>query len=377
MKQKILSILALLCLSAVSAWAGGVTVTFSCEGMSKTIENVTLPHTYSCNADHNGELDKIIQEVCEVKNNAYCVSESPTISGNKAVAGMNNGNLYITLKRGFTGPASLDVTYHEDMDGGWAEFGVFLPGSATVGPEAADDGYELSAGTSPHGTIAFTVDGKAADTAHEDDEVTVTITPDEGWAAGLISGEWRAAEALAPAMRNEIDPNIQLLDAFVLDPVEGLENTYRFTMQRAHVEISAEYRKLLTHSDMSVGTIGSKTYTGLAITPDVVVKDGTTVLTKGTDYTIAYENNLNAGEATATVIGIGQYAGEVVRTFDINKANISVTAPAPKVLTYNGANQTLINAGEAPGGTLYYSLDGKAYDTALPQGLNAGSYTVF
>ncbi|MBE6331311.1 MAG: hypothetical protein E7070_03250 [Bacteroidales bacterium] len=377
MKQKILSILALFCLTTVGAWAGGVTVTFYYDGMSKTIENVTLPHTYSCNADHNGELDKIIQEVCWVSNNAYCISESPTISGNKAVAGMNNGNLYITLKRGFTGPASLDVMYHEDMDGGWSESGVSLQVSATVDPDATDDGYELSAGTSPHGTIAFTVDGKAADTAHEDDEVTVTITPDEGWAAGLISGEWRAAEALAPAMRNEIDPNIQLLDAFVLDPVEGLENTYRFTMQRAHVEISAEYRKLLTHSDMSVGTIGSKTYTGLAITPDVVVKDGTTVLTRGTDYTIAYENNLNAGTAKATVIGIGKYAGNVERNFVIDKANIAVTAPAPKVLTYNGAEQTLINAGVAVGGEMQYSLDGTTFDAALPQGTTSGSYTIF
>ena len=52
-------------------------------------------------------------------------------------------------------------------------------------------------------------------------------------------------------------------------------------------------------------------YSGTAKEPAVVVKDGETTLTKDQDYTVAYSNNINAGEntAVATVTGIGNYSG--------------------------------------------------------------------
>lgn len=43
-------------------------------------------------------------------------------------------------------------------------------------------------------------------------------------------------------------------------------------------------------------------------------------LTKGTDYTVSYKDNVNAGTATVTITGIGCYTDSVARTFTIAKA---------------------------------------------------------
>ena len=64
-------------------------------------------------------------------------------------------------------------------------------------------------------------------------------------------------------------------------------------------------------------------YDGTAKTPVVTVKNGTTILTNGTDYTAVYTNNTNAGTATVTVSGKGRYAGTVTVTFTINRRSLS------------------------------------------------------
>ena len=55
-----------------------------------------------------------------------------------------------------------------------------------------------------------------------------------------------------------------------------------------------------------------------------------------------------------------------------------ITEPKANSLTYNGTSQYLITAGSANNGIMYYSsaYDG-SYSTSLPQGTNAGAYTVY
>ncbi len=69
-------------------------------------------------------------------------------------------------------------------------------------------------------------------------------------------------------------------------------------------------------------TLGQNSYVydGTAKTPTVTVKDGTTALKEGTDYTVTYSNNINVGIAKATVIGKGNYTGTVTKEFTITKA---------------------------------------------------------
>ncbi len=68
---------------------------------------------------------------------------------------------------------------------------------------------------------------------------------------------------------------------------------------------------------------GDYVYTTKSITPDVtVVLDGVK-LVAGIDYTVSYENNINAGRATVIVEGINFYAGTATATFEIQPADIS------------------------------------------------------
>lgn len=64
--------------------------------------------------------------------------------------------------------------------------------------------------------------------------------------------------------------------------------------------------------------------------------------------------------------------------WSIGKATPTLTAPTAKTgLIYTGSSQTLANAGSTTGGTLQYSSDNSTWDTAIPGGINAGSYTVY
>ena len=67
----------------------------------------------------------------------------------------------------------------------------------------------------------------------------------------------------------------------------------------------------------SIDEINDQYYTGKKITPTVVVKYNGKKLQKNKDYTIKYQNNLNAGTATVVVTGKGNYTGTKYITFEI------------------------------------------------------------
>lgn len=75
-----------------------------------------------------------------------------------------------------------------------------------------------------------------------------------------------------------------------------------------------------------IAAIDAEDYDTKAHTPEPVVTDGA-ALAKGTDYTVAYANNVNAGTADVTVTGTNNYTGDVTVHFTINKASISAIQP--------------------------------------------------
>ena len=70
----------------------------------------------------------------------------------------------------------------------------------------------------------------------------------------------------------------------------------------------------------TVSGISTKAFTGKAITQNVTVKVGSTVLKNGTDYTVSYSNNKKVGKATVKITGKGKYGGVITKTFKINPA---------------------------------------------------------
>ena len=78
-------------------------------------------------------------------------------------------------------------------------------------------------------------------------------------------------------------------------------------------------------SKCSVTGIKPKTYIGKAHTQSITVKDAFKTLKNGTDYTVSYKNNKNAGTATIVITGKGSYEGTITKTFMINKAKNPIT----------------------------------------------------
>ena len=99
--------------------------------------------------------------------------------------------------------------------------------------------------------------------------------------------------------------------------------------------------KLLTTAMISSTPIEAQTYTGSAITPSTTgrLTDGET-LVEGTDYTVAFSNNINASTAAkVTYTGIGDYSGTIDETFTINAKPLTTAMITPVELedTYKGS----------------------------------------
>lgn len=102
-----------------------------------------------------------------------------------------------------------------------------------------------------------------------------------------------------------------------------------------------ELPKLKDISKLSVTlSKSSYTYNGTARKPSVTVMDGSKKLVSGTDYTVFYSKNTNAGTAYVTVKGKGSYASSKKVSFTITAAKISGAeiSGVNKTYTYTGKN---------------------------------------
>ena len=179
---------------------------------------------------------------------------------------------------------------------------------------SAKEGLELKVGTSEHGTIAFTnAEGTAIETAAEGQTVTVTVTPAEGYVVNQVTGQWYAAVAMTRG--------VGMLNDVTLTAAG--ENKWTFVMERANVEISASYKKLIQSSWI---TIASATYDGTAKEPTVTVKDGTTTI-PASAYSVSYADNVNASANAKVTVTIAStnanYAGTAEKKFTISPAELT------------------------------------------------------
>ena len=90
--------------------------------------------------------------------------------------------------------------------------------------------------------------------------------------------------------------------------------------------------KSISSCDINIAS-SSYNYTGGSIKPEPTVTCSGKKLTKGTDYTVSYSNNINVGTATITITGRVNYTGRKVKTFKIvkssNKAQTPTTPTTP------------------------------------------------
>ena len=92
---------------------------------------------------------------------------------------------------------------------------------------------------------------------------------------------------------------------------------------------------------VTVGYLADTVYNGAdqRFEPEVVDKDGR-ALVKGLDYELSFSGDVkNVGEVTATVIGKGNFAGSVERTYRITPAPLTVTTGSDSKI-YDGSELT-------------------------------------
>ena len=226
----------------------------------------------------------------------------------------------------------IDITSTGDkpmfyLQTGYADTGAGLDLTATVL-------YPVSVATGiSNGSVTPSVANAAAD-----ETVTLTVAPAADCIIGTVT-----------------------VNGATLEAVNGV---YSFKMPAKNVTVTVHFRKLLSHTDIAVADIPTQTYDGTALTPAVTVTDDGSPMTFDTDYTVSYENNTDAGTATVTITGIGNYDGTKTKTFAIDKATINPTvsitgwtygdtpnAPSVTGNTGNGAvtYQYRLNAHGAPG----------------------------
>ena len=121
-------------------------------------------------------------------------------------------------------------------------------------------------------------------------------------------------------------------------------------------QMKSEVPKTSISESMFAVDTRAKTYTGSPIKPSV----SSDTLNKGTDYDVSYGENVNAGEGTVVITGVGDYVGQVTYAFRIDPKQVDAPEAATG-LVYSGAEQV----GVAP------SDD---YEVAGGSATNAGDY---
>lgn len=131
---------------------------------------------------------------------------------------------------------------------------------------------------------------------------------------------------------------------------------------------------------------GDIVYTGEEQKPAVVVANGGTTLVQDVDYTVTYENNVNAGQAAVIVRGCGRYMGDVTLPFTIQKADTVIKFKAPGTKVYNTYGYTTslgakIEKGNEKGKLSYQSSDQSVAtvsdaDTIHDEGVGATTITI-
>ena len=146
--------------------------------------------------------------------------------------------------------------------------------------------------------------------------------------------------------------------------------------------------KSIADSTVTIDPIPNQVYDGgNELKPLPVVKDGATTLVKDKDYTVSYTKNTNAGTATLTIKGTGNYNGTNSKNFTIDPATQTLNVPGSTNVAFNKTRDLkTICSSNAPGATLTFALapgasmpSGTTFDAAtgiVTAGNKTGSFSV-
>lgn len=139
-------------------------------------------------------------------------------------------------------------------------------------------------------------------------------------------------------------------------------------------------------SDVEVKPIPAETYDGTEKTPAPVVQNRDDPLTLDIDYTVTYSNHINAGTATVTIQGIGNYGSHRTENFTIKNAVQTITVPteAQTISFGNTLDLNTVCSSNAPGAVLTFAVksgstlpaDTTLSGSTVTAGTTEGNFTV-
>ena len=249
-----------------------------------------------------------------INNIAYKVAQAGTLetSSVKIYFGLTSTN---SLDK-FIDPDSLTLVYE---------------GSPTLGKREGWEQLKL--------TVPFEYDGSS--------NLIVAVSKSAGGYSETLRYESTAMTGMAVARQSGSSASYADIKSVVAGSDPGVRPNVRFATHSMLPEVTVE-------------APAQQTYTGGSLCPVPIVRYGDHVLACGEDYDVSYVDNINAGMATVTVVGKGEFSGERSVDFEIAPFGISSTVvDEPRIVE---VSEGMASDPRVPFATRdYYSLSEQLY----------------
>lgn len=261
-------------------------------------------------------LDNNLEEFCVEMSNLELSTRVET-TGNEVALCADDSSDFASAILNATEGDEYSITLGSSRDGEPEEMQWEGVGTGeTISVMVEDGNLEMCNVESAQLTISDDVDGENISQVYVVSAIAEengTITPE---------GEDPVWEGENQEYLIEADAGYKIKDVIVDGESIGAVDKYEFKDVHNNHEIIASFEKnnqLIDISGLTVSGLADATYTGKAITQKLVIKNGDYELIEGTDYSVEYSNNVNVGQASVTIFGIGNYTGTVVKTFNIHQ----------------------------------------------------------
>ena len=204
----------------------------------------------------------------------------------------------MTLVKG----TDYSVSYENNVNVGTATATVTALANSTKYSGSASKTFSIT-----KKALTVTADNKSV--TFGDDAPTYTETYD-----GFVNNETKAVLGGTLALTCSYVKNQTGVGNYTITPSGLTSSNYAITFTNGTLTVG---EKALENG--FIGDIDALTYTSLAQEPAPVLTFHEMTLVAGTDYTVAYSNNTNAGTATVTCTGQGNYSGQAQKTFTITQ----------------------------------------------------------
>ncbi len=195
--------------------------------------------------------------------------------------------------------------------------------------------------------------------------------------------------AFKPASVEALQKQIDAAEAVLADEASDTE-----TLRAAKTDLLKARKSLEKRTSIAgakVSGLSAVTFANKAYKPVPAVTLSGSKLTSGTDYTVSYKSNKNAGTAKVVITGKGDYIGTATGTFQIRKAAQKMTAKAVKKSlkakkvkkakkTVSGAIKVKNAKGKVTyskaGGSAKLTINKKTGKITVKKGTKKGTYSI-